>query len=294
MRDKLRKLISGRRGRIGREEKNPDETTDNAGIGQICKPEYKMEDVVLAPEKLSEVLMHVDTHKQMTEMGMMKGRIRGKGLGMLFFGPPGTGKSMLAHALAAHTGKNVLQASVSQIKDKFVGESEKNIVKLFKLAKEKGCVICLDEADSLISSREGATRNWEISQVNVLLEEVEKFDGIIIMTTNMETRLDPALERRLALRVRFDLPSAEVRQKIWRKHIPSSMKCAEDIDWARLGEKYTISGGYIKNAVLSAVRCMLSRKADTLAMEDLVFAAENESKSMFGGAKVPVGFAARI
>ncbi|MBF0595752.1 MAG: AAA family ATPase, partial [Candidatus Omnitrophica bacterium] len=234
VRDMLRNIVCGRKARLSRQ--NEDHDNEDLSIGKLCPPEYKLEEVALSPEKKQEVLLHVDTHEQMCKLGTMKGLKRGKGLGMLFFGPPGTGKSMLAHGLAAHVGKKVLQVSVSQVRSKWVGESEKNIVRIFKLAKEKGAVICLDEVDSLIFTRERATRGFEMSQANVFLEEVEKFDGIFIMTTNMEMRLDPALERRVALRVRFDVPSAAVRQDIWRKHIPSSVKCSDDIDWAHLGE----------------------------------------------------------
>ncbi len=292
VRDMMRKLVCGQKRRIPRQKKENDEN-DFTDIGKLCSPEYKLEDVVLSPEKLQEVLLHVDTHERMSKIGAMKNLHRGKGLGMLFYGPPGTGKSMLAHGLAADVGKKVLQVSVSEVKSKWVGESEKNIVSIFEVAKKKGCVICLDEADSLISSREGAVRSWEMSQANVFLEELEKFEGIFIMTTNMETRLDPALERRLALRVKFDIPLADVREKIWRNHIPSSVKCADDVNWAYLGKKYEFSGGYIKNAALSAIRHMLARNGEVLNMDDLLSAAQMEQNGMFlNGKKGQMGFVA--
>jgi len=295
LRDMLRKLVSGQKRKIPRQKHDREDTDDNdsTDVGRICSPEYKLEDVVLSPEKMQEILLHVDTHERMSKIGAMKNMHRGKGLGMLFYGPPGTGKSMLAHGIAAHAKKKVLQVSVSQVLSKWVGEAEKNIVSIFKIAKEKGCVVCLDEADSLISSREGAVRSWEMSQANVFLEELEKFEGIFIMTTNMETRLDPALERRLALRVKFDIPLADVREKIWRNHIPSSIKYADDVNWAYLGRKYEFSGGYIKNAALSAIRHMLARNGEGLSMNDLLSAAQKEQDGMFlNGNKGQMGFVA--
>jgi len=292
MRDMMRKMVSGRKARLLPQKQELDDK-DLTDIGKVCSPEYKLEDVVLSPEKLQEVMLYVSTHERMGKIGAMKKLHRGRGLGMLFYGPPGTGKSMLAHGLAAYAKKKVLQVSVSQVLSKWIGDSEKNIVQIFEIAKKKGCVICLDEADSLISSRAAAVRGWEMSQANVFLEEVEKFDGIFIMTTNMETRLDPALERRLAVRVKFDIPSADVRQKIWRNHIPFTIKCAEGIDWACLGKKYEFSGGYIKNAAMSAIRHMLARKGDVLSMEDLLSAAQMEQNGMFLNTKKgPMGFIA--
>ena len=105
---------------------------------------------------------------------------------------------MLAHAVAQHLKKPVLQAEISQILSRWSGECQKNISRLFKTAKEKDCVLCLDEADSLVFDRQLSQQSFEVSQVNVFLEEVERFDGVLILTTNLEGRIDTALERRLA------------------------------------------------------------------------------------------------
>lgn len=201
---------------------------------------------------------------------------------------------MLAHAVARHLKKRVLQVGASQVHSKWSGECEKNIVRLFKTAKETDCVLCLDEADSLIFNRESAQRSFEVAQVNTFLEAVEGFDGVFVMTTNLEGRIDPALERRLALRVRFGPPVADIREKIWRKHVPETLKVNEEINWHDLAEKYEFAGGYIKNAVLSALRHMIARNSEALDMDDLVYGAETELKGMSGAAaKGPVGFVMR-
>ena len=199
---------------------------------------------------------------------------------MLFFGAPGTGKSMLSHAIAQNLKKPILQVQVSQIHSMWSGECEKNIVSLFKTAKEKDAVICLDEAESLIFDRQQAKRSFEVAEVNVFLESIERFEGIIIMTTNLEGRIDPALERRVSLKINFDPPSADIRERIWQKHIPESIKLANDVNWQHLAEKYSFSGGYIKNAVLSAFRHMIARNDDTLRMDDLINGGESEINGM--------------
>ena len=291
MRDALRKLVSGQEADLVITETAREEI-EAAGV--VCEPEYGMEDVSLPGQIKEQVLMHLNTHGRLASLGVMDKVRRGRGLCMLFYGPPGTGKSMLSHAIARHLGKKVLQASPAQIKDRWVGQTDKNIAALFKVAKEKNYVLCLDEVDTLLFERSEASRSWEISQTNTFLEEVERFDGVLVMTTNLEGRLDPAIERRVALRVRFDAPDHCVRETIWQKQIPSTVKCGEDINWARLGMQYSFTGGYIKNAVMSALRHMLSRESQVLEMEDLVYGAESEMKGLLrSSAKAPMGFATR-
>jgi len=114
-----------------------------------------------------------------------------------------------------------------------------------------------------------------------MLQELEKFKGIIILTTNMDVLLDPALERRLSLKIKFELPSKELRLKIWQSHIPDKVKVAEGVDFKMLAVKYDFSGGNIKNAVLNAIRKIASKNSDTLTLEDLIFGANIEKGGMF-------------
>ena len=291
MRDALRKLMSGQETDLPVPEEIGEEV-ENAGV--IYAPEYGMEDVFLPGQVKEQVLLHLNTHGRLSDLGVMDKVRRGRGLCMLFYGPPGTGKSMLSHAVARHLGKKVLQASTAQIKSHWVGRTDKNIAALFKTAKDKNYVLCLDEVDSLLFERSEASRSWEISQANTFLEEVERFDGVLVMTTNLEGRLDPAIERRVALRVRFDAPDNCMRETIWQNQIPSTVKRGEDINWACLGMQYSFTGGYIKNAVMSALRHMLSRESQVLEMKDLVFGAESEKKGLLrNSTKAPMGFAAR-
>ncbi|MEI8011903.1 MAG: ATP-binding protein [Candidatus Omnitrophota bacterium] len=293
VRDMLRKLVCGDT-TLPIEETDNTTDKDDCDTGRVCEPEYAMADVSLPGHVKEQVLMHLNTHSQLSELGIMDKVRRGRGLCLLFYGPPGTGKSMFSHAIAGHLGKRVLQASAAKIMSKYVGQAEKNIASLFKTAKEKDCVLCLDEADSFLYNRSGAHSSWEVTQTNALLEEIERFDGVFIMTTNLESLLDPALERRVALRVRLDVPDHSIRAEIWQKHIPVSVRCGEDINWSRLALEYSFSGGYIKNAVLSALRHMLSRQSQILDMEDLIFGAESELRGQLrSGCKGPIGFAMR-
>lgn len=176
---------------------------------------------------------------------------KGRGVSLLFWGPPGTGKTLMGEAIANYLGKKLAIVTAADILNMYVGESEQRIAKTFRDHKDD--VILFDECDSLLRSRDGARASWEVSQVNVLLHELEQHQGVTIFTTNHITNLDKAFERRLALRVHFEMPDVSLREQIWQRMFPKKAPLAKDIDWGLLAN-FEISGGYIKNAVLRAAR----------------------------------------
>jgi len=263
-------------------------------IGYIKDPGYKIEDVELAEETKEKVVFFLQAFRDnnLEKLGVSQRIKSGLGAAFLFFGPSGTGKSMLAEAVAAYVGKKVLVVEYPKIMDRWVGATDKNITRIFKSAEEDDLVVLLDEADTLFYNRSFAYEEHDIRFVNEMLQELEKFKGIIILTTNMDILLDPALERRLSLKVRFELPPEELRFKIWQFHIPDKVKLAEGVDFKMLAARYDFSGGNIKNAVLNALRKIASRKSDTLTLEDLSFGADLEKEGMFNpkSQRVVAGF----
>ena len=258
-------------------------TTRSETIGYIKEPEYKFEDVELTEETKEKVVFFLQALKgnSLEKLGVSQRIKKGLGSAFLFFGPPGTGKSMLAEAVASYVGKKVLVVEYPKIMDRFVGATDKNIARIFRSAEEEDLVVLLDEADTLFYSRSFALEEHDIRFVNEMLQELEKFKGIIILTTNMDVLLDPALERRLSLKVKFELPSKDLRQKIWQSHIPDKVRLSDAVDFKMLAAKYDFSGGNIKNAVLNAFRKMASRNSDMLILEDLIFGANLEKEGMF-------------
>ena len=252
-------------------------------IGYVKDPEYKFDDVELTEETKEKVIFFLQSLKNnnLEKLGVSQRIKKGLGSAFLFFGPPGTGKSMLAEAVASYVGKKVLVVEYPKIMDRFVGATDKNISRIFRSAEEEDLVVLLDEADTLFYSRSFALEEHDIRFVNEMLQELERFKGIIILTTNMDVLLDPALERRLSLKVKFELPSKELRHKIWQSHIPDKVKLAEGVNFEMLATKYDFSGGNIKNAVLNAFRKLASRNSDTLTLEDLIFGANLEKDGMF-------------
>jgi len=180
----------------------------------------------------------------------------GRGVSLLFSGPPGTGKTATAEALAHKLNRPIMVADYSRIQNCLVGQTEKNIVRVFREARSHNAVLFWDEADAMFFDRDDAHRSWEVRDVNMLLTELEKFDGVCVLATNRVITLDKALERRIAMKIEFQRPDRATREGIWKKLLPAEMPLAEDVNVSRLAE-YDLTGGEIKNVVLTAARLAL-------------------------------------
>lgn len=181
----------------------------------------------------------------------------GKGLGVaaMFSGPPGTGKTMCAGLIAKDLGTELYQVDLGKVVSKWLGETEKNLAALFDAAEASHAVLLFDEADSLFGKRTSVTSSNDRhanQETNFLLQRIESFAGICILTTNHDTAIDEAFLRRLAIRVRFPLPDEDEREKLWRAMIPGDAPTEERMDLGALAKKYVMAGGNIRNAVLRA------------------------------------------
>jgi len=262
-------------------------------IGYIKNPEYQITDVVLKDEIKDKVifLLKASNEQGLKELGWEQKIKKGKGLIFLFYGPPGTGKSMLAEAVASYLKKKLLIVEFPKITSRWYGDTDKNIANIFRQAKGNKLIICMDEADSLLYNRNYAVQEHDIRFVNVMLQEIERYEGELILATNMDTLLDPALERRVTLKVKFELPDEKLREKIWRSHIPDKVIISESVDFALLAKQFELSGGYIKNAVFHALRRLANENRKELTMEDLLFGARLEKDGMFVKENKPkIGF----
>jgi AAA+ superfamily predicted ATPase len=181
----------------------------------------------------------------------------GKGLGTsaLLSGPPGTGKTMVAALIAKELGLELYQVDMAKIVSKFVGETERNLAALFDAAEAGHAVLLFDEADSLFGKRtevKSSNDRYANLETNYLLQRMESFTGICLLTSNHESSIDPAFQRRLSLHVRFQLPAEDERATLWRTLIPPAAPVAGSIDASDLARRFAMSGGYIRNAVLRA------------------------------------------
>ncbi len=268
-------------------------------FGTVKCPSYDLTSVIVKDEVRDDLLLFLDGYKNrgLEKLGISQKVKKGTGLTMLFYGPPGTGKSMLAEAAAAYVNKKVLVVDSSKIRHRWLGETEKRISAIFKSAAEEDLVLQIDEADTYLCDRSLASQGHDLAFVNSMLSELEQHGGIVILTTNMDCLLDSAVERRIALKVKFELPDTKMREQIWRAHVPDRIKVAEGVDFAALAGRYEFSGGNIKNAFLNTARKLAQKGTNIITAEDLVFGAELERKGMFSAKNKPgkvLGFAANL
>lgn len=227
------------------------------------------DDLVVAPEllgRIEEIVAHARHRTEVFEEWGFAGKVggRGRGLSCLFSGPPGTGKTMTATLIGQALGLEVFLVDLSRIVDKYVGETEKNLARLFDEAGRAPAVLLFDEADSLFAARtevNSSNDRYANLEVNFLLQRMERFDGVSILTTNRETAIDPAFKRRLRFRLHFDPPDGAQRLRLWRSMVPAGLPLATDIDWRALAERWEMTGALIRNAMLRAAFLAAARQA---------------------------------
>lgn len=206
----------------------------------------------------------------------------GKGIVALFSGDPGTGKTLCATILANELDLQLYQISIPRVVSKWIGETEKNIEKIFQTARANHGILLFDEADSLFASRtkvDSSVDRYSNMATNMLLQEIEAFEGIVILTTNLERNIDKAFQRRIGFKIHFPFPEPEMRAKIWSTLVPAICPMDDDVDWDDLGDRFELSGGHIKNAMLRAAYQAAADEGGTLAMRHIEFAARQECKN---------------
>ena len=217
------------------------------------------EDLVLPQDQLDpivELLARVRGRRKVYEQWGFAAKV-GKGLGVsaLFSGPPGTGKTMIAALIAKELGLELYQIDLGKLVSKFIGETEKQLGAMFDAAEAGHAILLFDEADSLFGKRtdvKSSNDRYANLETNYLLQRLETFTGICLLTSNHESNIDPAFYRRLSLHVRFDLPDEAERAKLWRAVLPKAAPVEQGVDFGALARRYEMSGGYIKNAALRA------------------------------------------
>ena len=264
---------------------------DDASLLRVITPRYGLDDVILSQRNKKQIQQAIAELKNKKliyeEWGFGNTLKNSKGTAMLFIGEPGTGKTITAEAIAKHIGKKLLLVNYAQLQNKSWGETEKNIEKCFKEAKKRDAVLFFDEAESVLISRDSYDVSWWYpQQINVLLKEIENFDEILILATNLSQKLDPALERRMGIVIKFDFPDAEMREQIYRKMMPENAPVAKDVDLGKLAKVYPIAGGSILNVVKSAVRSAALRHDEGLKDEIMMKDFEDAARQECGRTKV--------
>ncbi len=257
-----------------------------AGLATRVDVTQTWADLVLPSDQqtaIAELIARVRERRLVYEDWGFGGKLgRGLGVSALLSGPPGTGKTMTAGLVARGLGAELYQVDLSQIASKWIGETEKNLAVLFDAAEAGNAVLMFDEADALFGKRtEVRTSNDRHAnqQVNYLLQRIESFTGICILTTNHESAIDDAFRRRLAVHIRFALPEADERRQLWRALIPATAPVSADLPFETLAETYVMSGGCIRNAVIRAAFLAANAK-QPIGPDHLSRAAQLEYETM--------------
>ena len=247
--------------------------------------DLRLDDLILPDDVKSQVseVIEAVTAQQIVfrEWGFGRKFNKGRGLSALFDGEPGTGKTLSAEVIAAELGLGLYRVNVANVVSKYIGETEKNLTRVFGEARSAHAILLFDEADSLFSKRvevKGSNDRFANMEVNTLLQLMERYDGLVILTTNLKNSLDSAFERRLSFKVNFPFPEADTRATIWRHLLPSEAPLAPDIDHDLLGECFELSGGSIKNAVLRAAY-RAAATGGLISMQHLDDAAKRECQA---------------
>jgi SpoVK/Ycf46/Vps4 family AAA+-type ATPase len=189
------------------------------------------------------------------DWGFAQGRAERRGVRLLFCGTPGTGKTLAAEVMARALGVEMLVVDLASLVSKWIGETEKNLAAVFDLAERSRALLLFDEADALFAKRtetSDAHDRYANLETAYLLQRLERYESIAVLTTNLRSNLDSAFSRRFEYIVEFPEPDAAARLALWRLHLPASAPLAADVDLAELADWYAISGAQIKNAALAA------------------------------------------
>jgi hypothetical protein len=260
-----------------------------AGLERLARriqPAVGFVDLVLPPDtmaQLKELLTRARYREQVLDVWKMGGpAARRRGLTALFAGPSGTGKTMAAEVLASELGLDLYTVDLATVVDKYVGETEKNLDRIFAEAERVNGVILFDEADALFGKRSevsDAHDRYANVEVAYLLQRMELFDGIAILATNLRSNLDEAFTRRLDSLVDFPEPEREYRLKLWERSLGTAMPRAGDLDLVFLAESFKLAGGGIRNIVVAAAYAA-AEHGQPLSMAHLIRATQREYLKM--------------
>lgn len=258
------------------------QTTLRLGMAaQKIQPRRTWRDLVLPPDALAQLreLCAAVRHRERVFgiWGFERKLSTGKGLSALFAGPSGTGKTLAAEIIAGDLGLDLYRIDLSAVVSKYIGETEKNLSRIFAEAQKSSVVLFFDEADALFGKRsevKDAHDRYANIEIAYLLQRMEEYDGIAILATNLRQNLDEGFSRRLYTTVEFPFPDDVYRERIWNSIFPSQLPLAEDVDFAFLARAFPFSGGNIKNVAVTAA--FLGAEEGEVRMAHLIRAARRE------------------
>lgn len=257
-----------------------------AGLARRVEPRYGWDDLVLTADRRVQLREICERARHqgvvMDRWGFARKHARRRGLTALFAGESGTGKTMAAEIIAGDLNLELYRIDVAAVVSKYIGETEKNLERIFQSAEQGDAVLLFDEADALFGKRSevrDAHDRYANVEIAYLLQRLESYDGPAILTTNLRGNLDEAFVRRLDFAVEFPLPDESERLAIWRRALPSEAPLEEDVDLAFLAGKFRLAGGHIRNIALAA-GFLAAPEGGPIGMRHLVRATRREYQKL--------------
>jgi SpoVK/Ycf46/Vps4 family AAA+-type ATPase len=257
-----------------------------SAMAQKIVPHYTWADIVLPSDKLQQ-LKEISNYVKYRpivydDWGFGQKLSLGKGLNVLFSGPSGTGKTMAAEIIANELKLDLYKIDLSCVVSKYIGETEKNLAKIFQEAETSNAILFFDEADALFGKRSEVRDShdrYANIEINYLLQKMEEHEGIAILASNFRKNIDEAFTRRMHFSVDFPFPDENYRLKIWQNIFPFATPISEDIDFKFLAKRFKISGGNIKNIALHAA-FLAAEDSKCVNMDCTIFATKREFQKM--------------
>ncbi len=257
-----------------------------AALTQKIEPKYSWEDIILPPDAKTQLQEICDRtkyrHLLQEKWGFNRKLSLGKGLNVLFSGPPGTGKTMAAEVIASELLLDLYKIDLSQIVSKYIGETEKNLNRIFTAAANSNAILLFDEADALFGKRsevKDAHDRYANIEISYLLQKMEEYEGIAILTTNFRSNMDDAFMRRLAFIIEFPFPNQKQRRLIWQQIWPDTIPAISDLDLEFLAHHFEITGANIRNIALAAAY-LAAADGGVINMIHLIRAIRREYQKM--------------
>ncbi len=255
-------------------------------LARKIQPKYGWDDIILPRdqiEQLREICSYVRYyHTVYGDWGFERKLSTGKGLNVLFAGPSGTGKTMAAEIMANELGLDLYKIDLSAIVSKYIGETEKNLDRIFQEGQTSNAILFFDEADALFGKR-SEVRDSHDRYANIemayLLQKMDEYEGVVILATNLRKNMDEAFARRMHFAVEFPIPEEADRRRIWENIFPGEAPLAADLDLSFLARQFKITGGNIKNIALSAA-FLAAQDGGCITMENLIWATKREYQKM--------------
>jgi hypothetical protein len=257
-----------------------------SGLARKITPRFHWDDIVLPHDQLAILREIVASVRErplvMDTWGVGRKLASSNGVTILFAGPPGTGKTMAAEVIASELGLDLYKIDLSTIVSKYIGETEKNLERIFGEAQSSNAILFFDEADAIFGKRsevKDAHDRYANIEVSYLLQRMEAYDGVTILATNLRANLDEAFTRRLQHAVDFPFPEDEYRLRIWQTLFPPGVPRQADLDFPLLARRFKLAGGNIRNIIVGAA-FLAASDGGSVTMNHLLHGTRRELQKM--------------